>query len=308
MVIMGTMIPRAGKDALEGYEITLETADGNTAEVLVAPDGKILEDSAEENQKLPQHLRDRGRGIPTSMFGTYIEKGELLIYPFYEYYLDNNLEYKPQEFGFGRDVDYRGKYRASEGLVFVSYGFTDWMAIELEAAVIDARFEKAPEDTSAVPAVIEESGTGDVEGQVRVRWATETERRPEFFSYFEAASPQQKDKLLIGTPDWELKLGTGVIRGFRWGTMTARVAVDYSAEDAKLNLGEMAIEYLRKLSPSWRIYAGLEGSQDEISLITEAQWHVSRNVFFRLNNGIGITSKATDWAPEVGVLFSLPTR
>jgi hypothetical protein len=242
------------------------------------------------------------------MFGTYIEKGELLVYPFYEYYLDNNIEYKPEEFGFGLDADYRGKYRASEGLVFVSYGLTDWLAIELEAAYIDARFEKSGEDTSGVPSVIEESGTGDVEGQIRVRWTRETERSPEVFSYFEAVSPQQKDKLLIGTPDWELKLGTGVIRGFSWGTMTARLAFDYSADESKLDLGEMAVEYLRRLSSSWRIYAGLEGSQDEIGLITEAQWRVSRGITFKFNNGLGITSKATDWAPEIGIMFSIPTR
>ena len=37
-----------GKDALEGYEIVLETADKKEVEVTVAPDGKILEDSGEE--------------------------------------------------------------------------------------------------------------------------------------------------------------------------------------------------------------------------------------------------------------------
>jgi len=36
-----------GKDALEGYEIVLETADEKDVEVTVAPDGNILEDSGE---------------------------------------------------------------------------------------------------------------------------------------------------------------------------------------------------------------------------------------------------------------------
>jgi len=36
-----------GKDALEGYEVVLETADKEEVEVTVAPDGKILEDSGE---------------------------------------------------------------------------------------------------------------------------------------------------------------------------------------------------------------------------------------------------------------------
>ena len=34
--------------------------------------------------------RDTGDGIPVSMFGTYIEEGELLIYPFFEYYRDSD--------------------------------------------------------------------------------------------------------------------------------------------------------------------------------------------------------------------------
>ena len=36
-----------GNDALEGYEIILETAEEKDVEVTVAPDGKILEDSGE---------------------------------------------------------------------------------------------------------------------------------------------------------------------------------------------------------------------------------------------------------------------
>jgi hypothetical protein len=50
----------------------------------------------------------------------------------------------------------------------------------------------------------------------------------------------------------------------------------------------------------------LEGESDELVLITEAQWHLSRHIFVKLNNGLGLTKKATDWAPEVGVVFTLP--
>ena len=39
-----------GKDKLEGYEIVLETADKKEIEVMVAPDGKILEDSSDEKK------------------------------------------------------------------------------------------------------------------------------------------------------------------------------------------------------------------------------------------------------------------
>lgn len=69
-----------------------------------------------------------------------------------------------------------------------------------------------------------------------------------------------------------------------------------------------AVEYLRRVSPAWRLYAGIEGTQDEVSLITEAQWRVLPNMFIKFNSGVGLTSKATDWAPEIGILFTVPTR
>jgi len=258
---------------------------------------------------LPTHLKDRGTGVPTSMFGTYIRRGELIIYPFFEYYKDDDLEYKPSELGYPGEEDYRGRYRASEGLLFLSYGISENVAIEMEAAVIDASLEKSPTDPSAVPGKIEESGLGDVEGQLRWRWKKETERRPEFFSYLEAVVPHSSEKVLIGNPGWEFKLGSGLVRGFSWGTLTARVAVEYSeASTSHFDLGEYAVEYLKRLSPQWRIYVGLEGTQDELSLITEVQWHLARNVFVKLNNGLGLTSKALDWTPELGILFTLPTR
>lgn len=270
--------------------------------ILTAPTGPVRA----QPDELPAYLKDRGTGQPTSMFGTYIKKGELLVYPFFEYYLDDDMEYSPQELGYGLDEDYRGKYRASEYLLFVAYGFTDWLAVELEAALyIDARLETSPDDPTGVPSVIEESGTGDVEGQIRARLAHETERRPEIFSYFEAVSPQQEDKVLIGTPDWEFKLGVGVVRGYSFGTMTLRLAGEYELEESVFELGEYAIEYLNRLSPSWRVYLGIEGSQDEVELIPEAQWHIRTDaIVVKLNSAVGVTSKATDWAPEVGVVFS----
>jgi hypothetical protein len=53
----------------------------------------------------------------------------------------------------------------------------------------------------------------------------------------------------------------------------------------------------------FRFYLGVEGSQDEVEAITDLQFHVSPNAFIRINNAFGVTSKATDYAPEVGVLF-----
>jgi hypothetical protein len=262
-----------------------------------------------EEAPLPVHLKDRGTGVATSMFGTYVRRGELLVYPFFEYYRDGNFEYKPEEFGASGSGDFRGRFRASEGLVFAAYGLTDDLALEMEGAVIKASLERSPADRSALPGRIEESGLGDVEGQLRWRWRKETVGRPELFSYAELVAPHHRSKALIGTPGVELKLGTGVIRGFRWGTLTARVGVQYShASTSKWDLGEYAVEYLKRVSPRWRLYVGLEGTQDELSLITEAQWHLKSNVFVRLNNGLGLTSKATGWTPEVGIVFALPPR
>jgi hypothetical protein len=253
-------------------------------------------------------LRDRGPGQPTSMFGTYIRPGELLIYPFFEYYHDDNLEYKPSELGFGLDQDFRGRYRATEGLLFFAYGLTDWLAIEMEASVINATLRTPAGDTSSAPDRIHASGVGDVEGQVRARWWRESTGRPEVFSYFEAVAPVQTRQLLIATTDWEFKFGTGVIRGFRWGTVTLRASAEYALDGGAIELGEMAAEYVKRLSPAWRVYFGVEGKQDEFEFITEAQWHFARGMYVKFNNAFGMTSKATDWAPEVGVMFSLPVH
>jgi hypothetical protein len=258
-------------------------------------------------EELPVYLRDRGEGVATSMFGTYIERGELFIYPFYEYYHDNNLEYEPADFDFSSTEEFRGRYRAHEFLLFFGLGITDWLAVELEGAVIDATVTRAANDTiSGMPDELAESGLGDVEAQLRWRWSRETERRPEYFSYFETVFPLQKDKVLIGTQDWEFKLGAGVIKGFAFGTWTARAAIAYDASENKFELGEYALEYLKRFSNLFRGTVVVEGSEDEIELILDAQFHVSPRVFVRLNTGIGLTSKATDLAPEFGVLFSIP--
>lgn len=252
---------------------------------------------------------DRGPGVATSMFGTYVRGGELLVYPFVEHYRDRNFEYKPAEFGVEGDLDHRGRYRASEALFFLAYGLTDDVAVELEGALIRASLDKAATDRSALPTRISESGVGDIEGQVRWRWKRETATGPEAFSYFEAVSPRNRDKLLIGTSDWELKLGTGVSRGFGWGTLTARGAVEYTAASSShFDVGEYAVEYLKRLSSRWRVYAGIEGTQDEVSFVGEAQWFVRPNIFVKVNSGVGLTSKATDWAPEIGVVFAFPRR
>jgi hypothetical protein len=52
-----------------------------------------------------------------------------------------------------------------------------------------------------VPGRIEESGLGDVEGQLCWRWHRESDPRPELFSFFQATFPHSQEKLLIGPRD-----------------------------------------------------------------------------------------------------------
>jgi hypothetical protein len=256
-------------------------------------------------QQARERTRDRGTGVPLSIFGTYIQSGELIVYPFYEYYRDGDYEYEASELGYGPDItEFRGRFRGHEGLIFVGYGISENVAVEFEAAVMSASLEKSPQDFTVLPARLEQSGLGDVEGQIRWRWRNETETRPEWFSYFETVFPFQRSKLLIGTPDWEFKLGTGMIRGLSWGTITVRAAIANSA--GSFEPGEYAFEYLRRVSRALRVFAAIEGSEDEVEFITEAQVLLTPRVALKLNSAFGVTSKAPDWAPELGLLISFP--
>jgi hypothetical protein len=254
-------------------------------------------------------LRDRGPGVRTSLLGSYVRRGELLIYPFYEYYADHDLEYKPSELGYGPSLtDYRGKYQASEGILFFGYGVGADVALEFEAAVIDATLETAANDTSSgKPPEVHESGLGDVEGQIRWRFQRETAKRPELYTFFEAVFPLQPDRHLIGTQEWEFASGVGFVRGYGWGTLTLRASVEFAPEsDTPVDAGEYGIEWLRRFSPRWRVAAAIEGVQlDEVSLITEVQYHFGRHAYLKLNSSVGLTPNATDFAPEIGIMFPL---
>jgi len=253
-------------------------------------------------------LRDRAPGIPTSMFGIHVEPGQWLVYPFFEYYLNGDEEYKPAELGYGLEADYRGRYTASEELLYVAHAFGERWMFELEAALIQATLEKADDDPSSFPSELGQSGLGDVEGQLRYLWAAETAKRPMVFSYFEAVAPTQDEGSLIGTSAWELKLGSGVTRQFGFGTATLRAAVEHDAGEGKTELGEVAFEWLRRFSPRWRGYLGLEGTQDEWELITDIHWSPAPRLTLKVSNAFGVTSKAVDWAPEVGLLWRLGGR
>jgi len=258
----------------------------------------------QRQSELPFYLKDRGTGIRTSMFGTYVKKKEIIVYPFYEYTYDNNFEYKPAELDYSSEQDYRGHFRSHEGLLFLGYGISDRVSIEMEGALYSsATLYKSIDDNSNMPQKIKETGLGDVEGQLRWRWTSETIRRPEIFSYFETVFPFQKNRKIIGTQAWEFALGTGFIKGFHWGTITLRGAISYTDEDKRLSFGEYAIEYLKFVTKWFRFGIIVEGEQDEAALIADLQFHLSKHAFIRLNNGFGITSKAPDYAPEVGVVF-----
>ncbi len=254
-------------------------------------------------QPLPTYLADRGIGIPTSQFAVFVEPGEWIVYPFYEYTRTPKFEYHPSELGSVGGTDYNGKLFEHEALLFVAYGISNRVSIEFEGALYaKTEFEKAKDDPSNLPTRLRESGLGDVEGQIRWRWQDETARRPELYSYFEAVLPLQKNKLLIGTQDWEGALGIGFLRGHSWGTLGGRIAVAWDGADSRGELGEYAIEYIKQ-THNWRFYAALEGESVEVSFIGEAQRKLGPHAILKLNCGVGLTELSPDIAPEVGVLF-----
>lgn len=263
-----------------------------------------------QEHPLPKYLRDRGAGVAASLFGTYIGREQLLVYPFFAYSLDHNREYQPAKLGYGLMEDFRGRYRSSEALVFVAYGLTEWLAVEFETARLHATLDKSPSDSSATPGRIQESGLGDIEAQLRMRLMRESDRRPEIFGYLEMTPRSLRQKVLIGEPNWDLRPGLGVIRGFSWGTVTFRTTVEYNQDDHHWDLGETSLEYLKRLSPSWRLNLAIEGGEtgapDEWSLVLGTHWRITQALALKLDNAVGISSKATDWAPQVGLGFALP--
>src|SRR5262245_22986458 len=74
---------------------------------------------------LPVYLQDRGEGLQTSLFGSYVKRGELLVYTFYEYTHNSDHEYKPSELGYVGDTDFRGELTEHDALIFLSYGLSD---------------------------------------------------------------------------------------------------------------------------------------------------------------------------------------
>lgn len=131
-----------------------------------------------------------------------------------------------------------------------------------------ASLAKAPEDLSALPRVYRESGLASFETQLRWRWRQEDDRRPEVWSYLDVVYPTNKRKPLIGTADIETELGVGVTRGFNWGTLTARARPPTRRSTTPFAIGEYGVEYLKRLSPRWRVFAGINGHETALTLTT----------------------------------------
>src|SRR2546423_12568095 len=251
---------------------------------------------------------DRGAGIRTSMVETYVAPHQLLVYPFVAYTWDHNFEYQPASFGYRLNEDLLGHYRSREAQLFVAYGIADWLAVEVEASHINARFDRSPSDTSGMPARTTESGVADVAGQVRFRLAREHGSRPEVFGSLEVLPPQHGNKALIGDAQWAVKSEIGVVRGLSWGTMTFRTTVEYNRGDTHWDLGETSLEYLRQVSPAWRLLFAIEGGEggapDDWVLVSAGHWRIAPGLYLKFASGIGLFPKSTDWESQIGILFA----
>lgn len=251
-------------------------------------------------------LRPKEPAIPTSLFGTYIRQGEWLVYPFYEYTRNKDAEYSPSELGFTDPQEYRGDATVNELLLFIGYGLSERVALEFEAALYtEASLKTAADDMSAAPDELTESGLGDVQSQVRWLWTDPASEGTQVFSFGEVVFPvQDNSKVLIGTTDWEFALGLGAFANIGPGTLEGRISAKYEEVEGTVEPGEYALEYLMPLSTKIGGVLSLEGEDDELSAIGELQWVLGRNATLKTNLGVGITDKAEDFAPEIGIIWS----
>jgi hypothetical protein len=265
----------------------------------------LMTGSLQAHAQEPDYLADRGDGIRTSLIGTYVRQNEFVFYPFYEYTRTRNFEYAPREVGGVGTTDFRGKKYEHEFLVFLGYAFSDSLLVEFESALRSTvEFRKAPDDTSNAPAQLRESGLGDTDAQIRWRIAKETETRPDITVFFETVFPLQRSKKLLGSQNWQFASGAVLTKGYSFGTLSLRGGVGYDRGDRKFKVDEYAIDYLKKLSPAWRVALSLEGHESELSIIGEVQYTLSKNAILKINSGFGLSKKDRAFAPEIGVLLS----
>jgi hypothetical protein len=270
---------------------------------LLAP---TLPANEQDEDDVPIHLRDRGSGVPTSMFGTYVRERELLAYSFVAYSGDNDIQYDPNEFGFAADKEFLGRYRAREADIWLAYGLRDNLALELQVAATRASLQRAQDDTTGLPVELKESGLGNVRARLDWRLFNESGRRPEIYTFATLLVPHDKNKALVGTENWLLNLGIGAIRGYRWGTLTLRSSMEFDLSSASVgDWGEVTLEYLKWLSPALSVDAALELLQgDEGSVRAELQWRPAPRVIVKLGGAQALTASGLDWSAQAGVLVT----
>ena len=275
--------------------------------ILAASFISLLNSNVFAQDDVPYYLSDRGGAMTTSLFGTFIEEGELLVYPFYEY-VDGVDDYRGISLGTSTDTfEYTGDVTEHEVLLFLAYAFTEDIHIELEQLVYNKVTQSPdPLDTTSLltEPISESKYFPTLQAQIRWRAKHETESTPEVYTWFEIDYPLVDNRILAGAPAFEAAIGVGLVKGFTWGMITPRISIDYDDEDEQFGFGEWAIEYFRRINDNWGIVTTVEGEAAEISLIGELQWHIHDRAFFKFNNGFGLTGDAPKLAPEVGIMFS----
>ncbi len=255
-------------------------------------------------------LRDRGPGVPTSLTGIYLERGEWLGAASYQDLENRGFQYSPDEFGIADENDYLGKYTSSGGIFFLGYGISESLAVGLRVTGGSTKLAKASDDPSAMPSEIKESGIGEVAPELTWRFMTETASRPELYTYVSVLIPHDSDKNLIGTEDWVILPGIGLNRGFSWATLSARMDFEYdTASTSALDFGKWTIEGQRRFSDAWWLSAGLQGQVgggnnfDEVWQTTYLQWSASPHVTVRFGSRIGLTTMTEGWTGELGIVI-----
>lgn len=215
----------------------------------------------------------RTGGVPTSLPGVYVERNQILFHNAARYYQLKRFEYTPDEQGRAIDRDFFGRYSTWERLLYFGYGLTNGLAVEMEATVVsDAVLETSPQDTGSRRR-IRESGLGDMETRLNWQWLREEESRPGVFSYGEIGYPLQPGNRIIGSSEWEGKLGSGMMRSTRWGTVALRAAAKYESEEGAVEFGEVGLDYLKQVTPACRFLAGVERLPNEWEFVLVAQFH-----------------------------------
>ena len=272
--------------------------------IILCPDSAVAEDASSYG------LRDRGPGVSTSLTGIYVNDGEWLGSATYQNLENRGFQYAPEEFGFPDENDYLGKYKFSGGIFFAGYGLSDSVSLGLKVTGGSAKFNKASDDPSALPAEVKESGLGEVAPELTWRFMRETASRPELFTYVSVLIPHDSDNRLLGTEDWVVLPGIGINRGFSWATLSARMGFEYdTASTSTLDFGQWTVEGQRRFSDAWWLSAGLVGTVgggnnfDEVWQTTYVEWSANPHVTVRFGSRIGLTTMTEGWTGELGIVI-----